>query len=138
MGPAFIAAPSSGFCTENEHVRDEETVYRVVERLGGRNGINELTVSFACPSLDVYAVLRDLAERGVVERRGAGVRIVKDSPNLVREPYNPRVRSFLHQKSVHVPENHSSPPSAVILERQREKWQPGSNLRFSTTARTVA
>jgi hypothetical protein len=58
---------------------DERTVYRAVERLGGRGAVvNELSVSYACPSLDVYAVLRDLAERGLVERVGAGVRIVKD------------------------------------------------------------
>jgi hypothetical protein len=59
--------------------RDERIVYQAIERLGGRNtGINELSISYACPSLDVYAVLRDLAERGVVERQGAGVRIVTD------------------------------------------------------------
>lgn len=59
-------------------VKAERTVYRAIERLGGRNGINELTVSYACPRLDVYAILRDLAERGVVEQWGTGVRIVKE------------------------------------------------------------
>ena len=59
--------------------RDERTVYGAIERLGGRSaGINELSVSYACPSLDVYGILRDLAERGVLERQGAAVRIVKE------------------------------------------------------------
>lgn len=58
--------------------RDEQTVHRVVEQLGGRNrGVNELSIASACPSLDVYEILRELAERGVVERQGSAVRILK-------------------------------------------------------------
>ncbi len=58
--------------------RDEQAVYRVVEQLGGRErGVNELSIASACPSLDVYEILKELAERGIVERKGSAVRILK-------------------------------------------------------------
>ena len=63
----------------NNSTSDEHRVYRAVERLGGRDrGVNELSIASACPSLDVYEILRELAARGIVERQGSAVRILKE------------------------------------------------------------
>src|ERR1700682_4429993 len=55
---------------------DEKKLLRAVEYLAGEAsvsaGVNELSVVYSCPGMDVFAVLRSLVSCGLLERTAAG------------------------------------------------------------------
>jgi hypothetical protein len=54
-------------------MNDEQRVYEAIQGLGRVNSsINELSVVYAFPRIDVYGVIRALIQRGQVERTATG------------------------------------------------------------------
>lgn len=87
----------------------EKKVYSAVERLAGRSGVNEMTVAYSCPGVDVFGILRALVQRGLLERTSAGaVRIaspivplappsvIRTVAEPIRKPPKPPRKYFAH------------------------------------------
>ena len=53
----------------------EQKVFDFVNFYGGSIGIDPITVAYALPSLDVYAIIQRLVDRGILERVGGAVRL---------------------------------------------------------------
>ena len=53
---------SPGFSVKQS--QDEQMVIATIQRVGGSNAVNALTLSYCCPTVDVYAILQSLALSG--------------------------------------------------------------------------
>ena len=55
---------------ESTLVQSEQKVFDFVYFHGGSLGVNPITVAYALPVLDVYAIIQRLVDRGMLERVG--------------------------------------------------------------------
>lgn len=68
---------------------DAQRVFDSVARLAGSTGVNPTTVAYALPTLDVYAIIQQLVDCGILEKVGGAVRIGDFVPPPNAEPNTP-------------------------------------------------